>query len=54
MKQFTIFLGVVIILLLNLMEVLNVDRGALFKEYVCCACGPSVHLDVPSIGYVYV
>ena len=24
------------------------------KECVCCACYPSVYLDVPSIGFVYV
>ena len=24
------------------------------KEYACCACDPSVHLSVPSIGFVYV
>ena len=24
------------------------------KEGVCCACDPSVHLSVPSIGYVFV
>ena len=24
------------------------------KECVCCACDPSVHLDVPSIGCVCV
>ena len=24
------------------------------KECVCCACDPSVHLSVPSIGLVYV
>ena len=25
-----------------------------FKECVCCACDPSVHLHVPAIGFVYV
>ena len=24
------------------------------KECVCCVCDPSVHLRVPSIGFVYV
>ena len=24
------------------------------NECVCCACDPSVNLDVPSIGFVYV
>ena len=24
------------------------------KECACCACNPSVHLSVPSIGFVYV
>ena len=28
------------------------DRSS--KECVCCACDPSVHLSVPSIGFVYV
>ena len=23
------------------------------KECACCACDPSVHLSVPSIGFVY-
>ena len=25
-----------------------------FNECVCCACDPSMHLDVPFIGFVYV
>ena len=25
-----------------------------YKECACCACDPSVHLSVPSIGFVYV
>ena len=25
-----------------------------YKECACCACDPSVHLCVPSIGFVYV
>ena len=24
------------------------------NECACCACDPSVHLSVPSIGFVYV
>ena len=24
------------------------------KECACCACDPSVHLSIPSIGFVYV
>ena len=24
------------------------------KECACCACDPSVHLSVPSIGFIYV
>ena len=55
---FAIFLGVVVILLLNVMEVLSggalLDRLCMDKECVCCACDPSVHLDVPSIGFVCV
>ena len=60
-KQFAIFLGVVVILLLNVMEVLSVgevlcwiDRVWSSKECVWCACDPSVHLDVPSICFVNV
>ena len=30
------------------------DRVWSSKEYACCACDPSVHLSVPSIGFVYV
>ena len=44
-KQFAIFLSVVVTLLLNVMEVLSVGGGALLdrslwssKEFVCCAC----------------
>ena len=57
-KQFAISLGVVVIL--NVMEVWSVGGDALLdcvwysKEYVCCACDSSVHLDVPSIGCVWV
>ena len=31
-----------------------IDRVLSSKECACCARDPSVHLDVPSIGYVYV
>ena len=56
-------LGVVVILLLNVMEVLSVGGDALLdrpymvfqtEECVWCACDPSVHIDVPSIGFIYV
>ena len=54
-------LGVVAILLLNVMEVFSVeeavcwiDRECSSKEYACCACDPSVHLSIPSIGFLYV
>ena len=58
-KQFALCLGVVVILLLNLLEVWVevlcwIDRVWSFKECACCACDPSVHLSVPSIGFVYV
>ena len=61
-KQFAIFLGVVFILLLNVIKMLTVRGGALLdrpcivfqRMFVCSACDPSVHLDVPSIGYVCV
>ena len=50
-----------IILLFNFIEELSVGGGALLdrpiwysKQCVCCACDPSVHLDVPSIGFVCV
>ena len=58
-QQFAIFLGVVIILLLNVMEVwvevlcwINCVWSS--KECVCLACEPSVHLTFPSIVYVFV
>ena len=54
-------LCVVAILLLSVMEVFSVGGGALldrpcmvFQLCACCACDPSVHLSVPSIGFVYV
>ena len=60
-KQFAICSGVVAILLLNVMDVFSVDGGSLFDipcmvfQIMCvCACDPSVHLSVPSIGFVYV
>ena len=30
-----------------------IDRVWSSKEYACCVCDPSVHLSVPSIGFVY-
>ena len=47
-------LGVVAVLLLNVMDVFIVGRGALLDRpcmvfHACCACNPSVHLSVPSI-----
>ena len=61
-KQFTIFLTVYVILLLNVMELLCVVGGALLDKpcmvfhrmCVCCACGPSERLDAPSICFVCV
>ena len=55
-------LVVVVILLLNVMKVFSVcvevlcwiDRVWFSRECACCACDPSVHLSVPSIGFVYV
>ena len=49
-KQFTMCLGVVAILLLNVMDVFSVGVGAWSsKECTCYASDPSVHL-----GFVYV
>ena len=31
-----------------------IDRVWSSKECVRCACNPRMHLDVPSIGFVYV
>ena len=31
-----------------------IDRAWSSKECVCYACDPSVHLNVPSIDYVFV
>ena len=61
-KQFPMCLGVVAILVLNVMEVYSVGGGALLdrpcmvfhRMCVCCACDPSVHLSVHSIGFVYI
>ena len=48
-------MGVVVILLLSVGELLCwIDRVWSSKECVCCACDLSVHLDDPSIGFVYV
>ena len=47
MKQFALCLSVANILLLNVMEVYG-------QKCACCACDPSVHLSVPSMGFVYV
>ena len=52
-KQFAMCVGVVVILLLNLREVFSVGEGALWDR-PCCVCDPSVHLSIPSIGFVYV
>ena len=62
MKQFTIYLCVVVILLLNVMEVFRVGDGVLLDRLcmvfqrmcVCCACDPSVYIDVPCISCVCV
>ena len=62
-KQFAIRLGVVAILLLNVIDVFSVgggtllDRPCMVFQRMCmfsCACDPSVHLSVPSIGFIYV
>ena len=55
----TICLGVVVVLLLNVIEVWVevlcwIHRVWYSKECACCACDPSVHLSIPSIGFVYV
>ena len=52
-------LGVVAILLLNSMDVFSVGGGGLFdrlssNDCAYCACDHSVHLSVPSIGFVCV
>ena len=31
-----------------------IDRVWSSQECACCACDPSMHLSVPSIGFVYV
>ena len=60
LKQLAICLGVVVILLLNVMEVFSVVEVICWihrlwssKECACCACAPSVHLSVPSTGFVF-
>ena len=60
-KQFAIWLGVVVILLLNVIECLVwvevlcwIDRVWSSKESACFACDPIVHLSVRSIGFVFV
>ena len=61
-EQFAMCLGAVAILLFNVMEVFSVcvevfcwiDRVWSSQECACCACHPSVHLSVSSIGFVYV
>ena len=35
-------------------HICGIDRVWSSKECACCACDPSVHLSVPSIGVVYV
>ena len=51
-------LGVVVILLLNVVEVFSEGGGfqcMVFKRMcVCCIWDPSVHLSVPSIGFIYI
>ena len=62
-KQFAICLGVVATLLLNVMGVFSVGGGGgalldrpcmVFQKCAYCPCDPSVHLSVPSIGFVYI
>ena len=58
-KQFAIFLGGVVNLLLNVMEMLSVgggwiDRVWSSKECMGCACDPSERLGAPSICFVCV
>ena len=52
-KQFALCLGVVVILLLNVLEVLSVDGGALldrpcmvFQRMCVLSCHPSGHLTI--------
>ena len=60
MKQFAMCLGVVAILLLNVIwkrlvwvDVLCwIDHVWSSGEYACCAFDPSVHLSVPSVGFI--
>ena len=54
-KQFTMCLGVVAILLLNVVEVLcEIDHVWSSKECVCFVCDLSERLGVPSICFVCV
>ena len=58
-KQFAVCLELVAILLLNAIKMFSVLEllcwiGRVWStEYACCACNPSVHQSVPSIGFVY-
>ena len=59
-NQFAIYLGVAVMLLLSIMELFSVVRGALLdrpwssKDCVRYACDHSVRLDYPSICFVCV
>ena len=60
-KQFTVSLGVIVILLLNFMEAFSVCvevrcwiyRVGSSKECVCFTCDLSMHLSAPSIVFIY-
>ena len=30
------------------------DRPSMVFQRMCCACDPSMHLSIPSMGFVYV
>ena len=53
-KQFTIYLGVFVILLLSVVGGALLYRPCMVfhRMCVCCACGPSEHLYAPSICFV--
>ena len=56
-KQFTISLYVVVILMLNIMKVLSVGGGALLDRQcmVCCAYDPvCIYMFLPYVVFVYV
>ena len=60
-KTIRIFVGVFLILLLNVMKGLSVGEVLCWivhvwssNESVCCDCDPSVHLYAPSIGFICV